>query len=169
MCVRVSVYICHSLPSWPPEGGWGLEGSRSSSASFLSHSVTQIRSTEADASPRAQNFLFPFPPIHQSVCVNIFCLRFLHLYVLPVYFAHSCTQINKCKSPYVHWNSKYVIRLSCRLCCMHMNQTWLHAVIVHMVHGTERMLTFKSKYCLFTTMHCRLYIILFVTHTHIPL
>lgn len=61
-----------------------------SSARFLSHSVSQIRSTEEDMLPRAHNFLFPLHPslrlyMSTSCClsrISLSCLLFTRLRTL---------------------------------------------------------------------------------------
>lgn len=116
MCVyvRLNVYTCQSLPSWPPvceeEGVTRL---------FCQLPVTQCHPNQIDRgrhTATGPKFPIPFPPIHQSVCVNVFLLWFAASLYFTAMFSLSVyplAHIYKCKSLNVHSNSKYAHRFSC--------------------------------------------------------
>lgn len=104
----VSACVCFECAHVPvpsimtsSDGGGGR--SPSSSASFLSQSVTQIRSTVANTLPRAQNFLFPFQP-----SISPYVSMFSRQCLLPLYISlssslcrclsHTLIDANRCKN-----------------------------------------------------------------------
>lgn len=133
LCVSV-FWMCTCASPFHPDlqwwGGGGEEGRRrrggspSSSASFLSQSVTQIRSTVANTLPRAQNFLFPFQP-SISPCVSMFSRQCL----LPLYISLSSSLCRCLSHTLIDANrGKNALRLHLQF-FIHVNRA-VHATIV---------------------------------------
>lgn len=156
MCMCVHVCVCVLKCEYVPVTSIvtsSVGGSPSFSASLLSHSVTQIRSTEADTLPRAQNFLFPFHPSN-SLYVSTFSCQ----HSLPLCISLSC--------PFCLSFTLLHILINANV-CPNSKQTQLH-VVFH-PHETSKysgpvwpgkqpgpqpvLHVVQAKCCLFTTIH----------------
>lgn len=124
MSVSVCVCVCHCDLHWGRGGGGSIQ-------LLCQLPVTQCRPNQIDRdrhTARGPKFPIPFPPIHQSVCVNSFlasvcclCISLSCSVCLSFTLSHTLISANLCN---VHSNSKYALRLSRMLCfmCYESNQ-----------------------------------------------
>lgn len=89
--MSVSVCVCHCDLHWGRGGGGSIQ-------LLCQLPVTQCRPNQIDRgrhTARGPKFPIPFPPIHQSVCVNSFLLAFaasvFHCHALSVCLSLSRT------------------------------------------------------------------------------